>query len=434
MNYHTNRTLSTKSKPFKWTFNWINGLTIYRQFSNKDRIDVFSTNELEQIIQFTFRNGKVPLANNVDKIYQGTEKKGLGSFIYYHFDKDIIKAQAASQLAAILVHTGIYEYNGATINMEFWINNGDLKLLLMNDQYLSDKGLESTKNKKMKATKEKIITIKKGESKYDINKIVQYLKKHKDNIHNLYTWNAKTEKLVDLGILTNEEHYELNNAEPYISKPYEKEIILKKRVNQKLLDSYTNDKEMFFELCLWIIKDWGGIKSAKDEQTKELIETFLSETEPSFKRIASSSKVGSYMYPEKNIIYDSRVAYSLNWIILSQNAGDIFFPIPEGRNSKMNAFDMNVLIKLKNIESYKIDSLKKIDKKKFISTINKKNYIAQNKAYTKLNKLIKEVSYKLWEGDTEKQKNLYYTEMLLFSIADREIYKDITDRLSININ
>lgn len=426
MKYHTTRTLSTKSKLFKWTFNWIDGLTIYRHFSNEERKDIFSINELKQIIQFTIENGRVPLANNVEKIHQGTEKKGLGSFIYSHFGKDITKAQAASQLAGILVHVGIYEYNGAARNMEFWINNDDLELLLMNYKGLSKGDIESTKNKKVTRTEE--------ESKYDTNKIVQYLKKHKDNIHNLYQWNAKTEKLVDFGILTNQEHYKLNNSEPYISKPYEKEIILKQRLNQKLLDSYANDKELFVKLCLWIIKDWGGINFTKDEETKELIEAFLNESEPSFKRIASLSKVGSYMYPEQNVIYDSRVAYSLNWIILSQNAGDIFFPIPEGRNSKMIAFDMNVLIRLKKIESYKIDSIKRLDSKNFISSIDKITYIAKKKAYAELNKLIKDVSYKLWEGDTEKQKNLFYTEMLLFSIADREIYKDITDRLKLNIN
>lgn len=273
-----------------------------------------------------------------------------------------------------------------------------------------------------------------GNTKYDIDKIVEYLKKHKDNIHNLYTWNAQTEKLVDFGILTDIEHYKLNNVEPYISRPYEKEIILKKKVNQKLLYSFKNDKETFFKLCLWIIKDWGGIKSAQDEQTKKLIERFLEEAEPSFKRIASSSKVGSYMYPEKNIIYDSRVAYSLNWIILSQNAGNIFFPIPEGRNSRMTAFDMNVLLRLRNIELYKIDNFKKLSKKNFISTTDKEIYMPKNKAYSELNKLIKKISYKLWENDIEKQKNLFYTEMLLFSIADKEIYKDITDRLTIRIN
>ena len=427
MNYRTLRTLGAKGKSFKWIFDSRNGITIRRQFSIGDRVDIFSRNEIEQIIQFTINNGNIPLANNVEKIYKGTEKIGLGSFIYNQFTKDISKAQAASQLATILVKTGIYDYNGLMRNMEFWIKNSDWQFLLMNNpQVRKDGEFAYMKNKK--------VTTQEENTRYDISKIVHYLRKYKDNIHNLYTWNAKTDKLVEFGILTDSEHYKLNNVEPYISRPYEKEIILKKKINKKLLDSHKNDKEIFFKLCLWIIKDWGGIKTANDKQTKELIETFLSDTEPSFKRIASSSKVGSFMYPEKNIIYDSRVAYSLNWIILSQNAGNTFFPIPEGRNSKMAAFDMNVLIRLRNIESYKIDNLKKLNRKNFISATDKKIYIQKNKAYSELNNLIKKISYKLWENDIEKQKNLFYTEMLLFSIADKEVYKDITDRLTIIIN
>lgn len=134
MNYRTFRTLGSKSKLFEWMFDSKIGLKIVRQFSTGERIDIFSTNELEQIIQFTIKNGNMPLANNVVKIHNGTEKKGLGSFIYNQFDKDINKAQAASQLAAILVNTGIYDYNGVTRNMEFWIKNSDWQLLLMNNQ------------------------------------------------------------------------------------------------------------------------------------------------------------------------------------------------------------------------------------------------------------------------------------------------------------
>lgn len=115
-------------------FNPEKGLTIYRQFSTGDRIDVFSINELDQIIQFTISNGNVPLANSVSKIHQGIERIGLGSFVYGQLDKDIVKAQATSQLAAIFVHSGVYEYNGLTRNMEFWIKNSDWQLLLMKEQ------------------------------------------------------------------------------------------------------------------------------------------------------------------------------------------------------------------------------------------------------------------------------------------------------------
>ena len=45
--------------------------------------------------------------------------------------------------------------------------------------------------------------------------------------------------------------------------------------------------------------------------------------------------------------------------------------------------------------------------------------------------LLKMLSKKLWTE--EKAARLYYTEMLLFAIADREIYQDITNRTSIDI-
>jgi hypothetical protein len=261
---------------------------------------------------------------------------------------------------------------------------------------------------------------------FDTEKIVNYLNQFKDNLPKLYTWNAKIDKLVDLGVITQSE---LNNLNSKTS--YEKEIILKKKVNLKLHEYYKSNKVLFDNLCLWIIKDWGGILTAKDSDTLELIKEFLKSDSPNYKRIASASKVGAYMFPEKYIIYDSRVAYALNWIILSENAGEIFFPIPSGRNSKMTAFEMNVLIRLKNIEHYKPKNILEMDKRLYINQKDKTSYIPEKESYTELNNLIKEISNKLW--NEEKSKMLYYTEMLLFSIADREIFKDITNRLTLEI-
>lgn len=261
---------------------------------------------------------------------------------------------------------------------------------------------------------------------FDTEKIVNYLKKFKNELPELYTWKAKIEKLVNLGVLKNEEIQELNKL-----SSFEREIVLKDRVNIKIHESYKNDKENFNNLCLWIIKDWGGILTAKDNDTIELISTFLSSEKPSFKRIASASKVGAYMYPEKYIIYDSRVAYSLNWIILSENAGEIYFPIPSGRNSKMTAFEMNVLIRMKHIQHYTPRNITEIDKRQYIKSKDKLLYIPEKEAYTELNSLIQEINSRLWEGD--KSKYLFYTEMLLFSIADREIFKDITEKIKLSI-
>jgi hypothetical protein len=46
--------------------------------------------------------------------------------------------------------------------------------------------------------------------------------------------------------------------------------------------------------------------------------------------------------------------------------------------------------------------------------------------------LVKKIIAKLWNDENAK-KMLYYTEMLLFSIADREIYMDITNKLTLEI-
>ena len=125
MKYISHRTLGAKSKVFKWAIVPEEGLTIYRQFSTGEQVDVFSLNEIEQIIHFAAKKGIVPLANNVEKLHRGTEKVGLGSFVYNNVDKDIYKAQAMSQFAAIMVHSGVFGYNGAMRNMEFWVKDED---------------------------------------------------------------------------------------------------------------------------------------------------------------------------------------------------------------------------------------------------------------------------------------------------------------------
>ena len=262
---------------------------------------------------------------------------------------------------------------------------------------------------------------------FDIEKIANYLSQFKNDLKILYNWNANIDKLLDLGIFSQEEIESLNSK-----TPFEKELVLKRIINQKLLSSYENDRSYFNKLCLWFVKDWGGIKTAKDADTIELVNQFLKADKHKFKRIASASKVGSYMYPEKFIIYDSRVAYSLNWILLSQNAGRMYFPIPDGRNSKMMAFDMNVLIRLTNVDEYKPADITDLDNRRYINTLDKTSYISEKEAYSVLNDLIKEVSLKLWGN--EKGKFLYYTEMLLFSIADREVFSDITNKVKLVLN
>lgn len=263
---------------------------------------------------------------------------------------------------------------------------------------------------------------------FDIEKITKYLNRYKNDLPTLYNWNAKIERLVELETLTENQVIEINAL-----THYEKELQLKQIVGKRLNDTLKSNTDLFDKLCLWVIKDWGGITTAKDDDTLILIKDFLNQDKPNFNRIASSSKVGAYMYPERNVIYDSRVAYSLNWIILSENAGQKYFPIPEGRNSKMSAFDLNVLIRLKNISNYQTTDIEHLDHKLFIKNCDKKIFINKKDAYSELNNLVKQIHKNLWIGDKAKEENLYFTEMLLFSIADREVFRDITTLYGIPI-
>lgn len=130
---------------------------------------------------------------------------------------------------------------------------------------------------------------------------------------------------------------------------YEKELKIKHSLNQYLnvTSSANSDNSKFDEIFYWIIKDWGGINLNK-EIVQPLVDQFIA-------KIASISKVASLMFPEEFIIYDSRVAYSLNWIILKTYAGNKYFPIPEGRNSKMASFDMKTLIHIKHANNFYTD-------------------------------------------------------------------------------
>lgn len=264
---------------------------------------------------------------------------------------------------------------------------------------------------------------------FEIDKICNYLIPLKEKLSELYHWDAKIHKLEHLKVFTKYQIDEVSRLSPFY-----KELRIKKALNAKLNEAYLqSDRGNFYDLCLWIIKDWGGILTANDANTIALIDLFLNSKKSSYNRIASTSKVGSFMFPDKYIIYDSRVAYSLNWILLSETSSSNFFPIPEGRNSKMRAFEMSVLIRLKNIEVYQSKTQIERNNRQFINNKDKQFYIPESESYYELNHLIKKINSTLWADDIEKMNNLFYTEMLLFAIADKHIYDDITNRVKIKI-
>jgi len=62
-----------------------------------------------------FGLGWFPLANNVEKLWQGTDVDGLGVAILRQRPGDISHAQGASYLGVVLEHAGILEWNSKQV-------------------------------------------------------------------------------------------------------------------------------------------------------------------------------------------------------------------------------------------------------------------------------------------------------------------------------
>lgn len=276
---------------------------------------------------------------------------------------------------------------------------------------------------------EDVMKIKYNDS-FDIDKIVAYLKPYTTNINTSYMWDTPAnEELLhakDSGMFNTEQFNVLISEKNML----ERNVLLKKILCSIL--SSTNSSESKKMIFKWIVNKWGGINFKNinklyDSVIKFLDKNNLNTQKLSFDSIASVTKVLSFVCPEKYIIYDARVAYSVNWILLKTGASKMFFPMPESRNSKLNAVDISTLIRLSNINNYE----SKVGTKHMISNSDKEVFIDKSMAYTTLCDLIMKVNNRLWDDDRKEYP--FYTEMLIFSLADTNIFSDILGSCILNI-
>lgn len=126
---------------------------------------------------------------------------------------------------------------------------------------------------------------------------------------------------------------------------YEKNLQLKMEVSQFLNGCYDKND---YDIAFWIINKWGGInKFKKNDDNKQKIESFfkgLPAGNANLERISSLSKVASFTSPLEYFIYDSRVAYSLNWLLLKSGVKSGFFKKPQGLNKKLNHIPIETVI------------------------------------------------------------------------------------------
>jgi hypothetical protein len=202
-----------------------------------------------------------------------------------------------------------------------------------------------------------------------------------------------------------------------VTNTFERNIKLKELIKQKAKGSYE-----LTDLNFWIVNNWGGIGSFKrNDKNEKKIKTFSTQlsklklSKDTFGTISSLSKISSFLDPDNFVIYDSRVIYAINWIIMTSKQDDLkYFPMPTGRNKKLVDFDINTIIHLTHLDSYHNGQL----------------FYDHKVAYFEFCKLIKELSKNVFDGQITKP---YYLEMLLFTIADKEIYNELTTQTKIEI-
>jgi len=190
---------------------------------------------------------------------------------------------------------------------------------------------------------------------------------------------------------------------------YIKNIYLKEKLKTVLND----DKNL--TNYYWIIQEWGGIKSFKQTQNNdEKIIKFKQQlekkklTKDTFERISSFSKIASFLEPDKYAIYDSRVIYSLNWLLFNYTQNKELYPQPLGRNKELIQYDMTTIFNLSK-QNY--------------------SYRTYKEAYFDYCDLMIMLSKAVYNDFRP-----YQMEMLLFILAPIEIIEDIKKNVTVNIN
>jgi hypothetical protein len=259
----------------------------------------------------------------------------------------------------------------------------------------------------------------------DIEKISEYLKDI--SVSENYNWLIPFNKGYGNNIFSKQDLESFKDLTNFQSNVRLKTVISNKLTNSKEQKDIVSLKQIFE----WIVHDWGGIRNGR-ENIDNLYNMGIEAIEREnlrFNRIASTSKILSFYKPTDHIIYDSRIAYSLNAIMFLVDASKKYFPVPAGTNSKMNAFNIEVLIRLK----HKPNEYIRTGSKKLISNADKTLFFKENEAYSIINDTIKKINKEFYKNDPDKQDKPFYTEMLLFGIADTLIYDKIFKTVKIEI-
>lgn len=240
-------------------------------------------------------------------------------------------------------------------------------------------------------------------------KISEYLKSKKDNISSLYTWDFKVSVPDEqFGIVVEGANW------------LEKTLCLKRKLQEYIAEN----PDAQDDVAEYFITDWGGIR--RFSKSKETVRDFSqwqgnqtrpTNFKPKFSSVSSWSKWASLVCPMWACIYDARVAYSINAINYLSGGEHKIFPTPDGRNTRLGILDISTLLLQMKLKDGDSSNPKDIEKAHFVK---------EKDAYIEYLSIVVAVSNSLW-GDNA---HIHEVEMLLFALADADIYEDVFRKVS----
>ncbi|MDU5081216.1 hypothetical protein [uncultured Tissierella sp.] len=126
----------SEEKPFLWDYDgekiFISKIFISKNDKNgKEHTFDFTNAQIDGLLLYIKKKGRVPLGNSVSKVKDGTEKDGIGSYLYNNIKQDTTFQQTSSQLVSIWCDIGVLHYNNRKKGMEFWINDMNWREMLL---------------------------------------------------------------------------------------------------------------------------------------------------------------------------------------------------------------------------------------------------------------------------------------------------------------
>ena len=241
--------------------------------------------------------------------------------------------------------------------------------------------------------------------------VAEFLREKKDDLPSLYDWAF-------------DDHFATTEFGIAFTGKTSFDRTLELKAGLRYLVLSTRCEAEHGRVATYFIKVWGGItRFSKVRETLELFSPHKGSPavpagfKPSFKLISSWSKWASIVCPDWACIYDARVAYSLNAINYLTGAAYPIFPMPEGRNTRLKMLDVTTLLLGERLLQGESSDPK---------SMREKHFVPEQDAYLRYLSIVRKVSKDLW-GD---EKHIHEVEMLLFALADGEIYQEVFNRLA----